>query len=152
MMNFDGGVLGLALGAKQNTSQSLTDAAHEAAVADGVLLHALDANGARDKKAGLRRGKWTPEEEGYANRLIAEFKVTLLTSHATRHTSHATRHTSHVTRHSLHLSRHLHRSVCVHVNAHTLAFPSFFTHSAHLSSLGLTYRAQRHDSLSCYVL
>ena len=30
------------------------------------------------QKNGLRRGKWTPEEEAYANRLIVEFKSGLL--------------------------------------------------------------------------
>jgi hypothetical protein len=29
----------------------------------------------KKKANGLRRGKWTSEEEGYANRLIHEFKV-----------------------------------------------------------------------------
>lgn len=37
-------------------------------------------NSAGGKKKGppLRRGKWTPEEEAYANRLIQEFKAGLL--------------------------------------------------------------------------
>lgn len=37
-------------------------------------------NGGGGKKKGppLRRGKWTPEEEAYANRLIQEFKAGLL--------------------------------------------------------------------------
>lgn len=33
---------------------------------------------ANRRKAPLRRGKWTPEEEAYANRLIQEFKAGLL--------------------------------------------------------------------------
>ncbi len=33
---------------------------------------------AHRRKAPLRRGKWTPEEEAYANRLIQEFKAGLL--------------------------------------------------------------------------
>ena len=36
-----------------------------------VPIHVQDSN-------GLRRGKWTPEEENYANRLIQEFKSGLL--------------------------------------------------------------------------
>ena len=39
----------------------------------------LTDSGAEDqKKLPLRRGKWTPEEEAYANRLIQEFKSGLL--------------------------------------------------------------------------
>ncbi len=34
--------------------------------------------GEEQKKQPLRRGKWTPEEEAYANRLIQEFKAGLL--------------------------------------------------------------------------
>jgi hypothetical protein len=34
--------------------------------------------GGKKKGLPLRRGKWTPEEEGYANRLIQEFKAGLL--------------------------------------------------------------------------
>jgi hypothetical protein len=34
--------------------------------------------GGKKKGAPLRRGKWTPEEEAYANRLIQEFKAGLL--------------------------------------------------------------------------
>ena len=61
-------------------ASTLEHAAKEAAVADGVLI--LDANSKsqqqaefKPKKMGLRRGKWTGEEEGYANRLIMEFKA-----------------------------------------------------------------------------
>lgn len=79
-------------------------AAHSAAQADGLLPSNIDgmskasasalqqarsaiaaSNGgggrmAEGKKKGppLRRGKWTPEEEAYANRLIQEFKAGLL--------------------------------------------------------------------------
>lgn len=35
-------------------------------------------NGGKKKGPPLRRGKWTPEEEDYANRLIMEFKAGLL--------------------------------------------------------------------------
>lgn len=55
----------------------LESAAQEAAVADGLIpgepndLKAI-------KKPSLRRGKWTVEEESYANRLIYEFKLGLL--------------------------------------------------------------------------
>lgn len=37
-----------------------------------------DSMGEEQKKQPLRRGKWTPEEEAYANRLIQEFKAGLL--------------------------------------------------------------------------
>lgn len=37
-----------------------------------------DSLGEEQKKQPLRRGKWTPEEEAYANRLIQEFKAGLL--------------------------------------------------------------------------
>eukprot|EP00985_Skeletonema_marinoi_P019540 scaffold11241_cov148-Skeletonema_marinoi.AAC.9 len=37
-----------------------------------------DSVGEEQKKQPLRRGKWTPEEEAYANRLIQEFKAGLL--------------------------------------------------------------------------
>lgn len=62
-------------------STSVEAAAVEAAVADGLI----PANGIykndeslKFKKASLRRGKWTTEEEYYANRLIYEFKLGLL--------------------------------------------------------------------------
>lgn len=58
---------------------SLEIAAHDAAIADGLIS---GSNGKtvenKMKKAGLRRGKWTTEEELYANRLIQEFKSGLL--------------------------------------------------------------------------
>ena len=66
---------------------SLESAAHDAAVADGLISKTAAAaahNAAsassdmKSKKAGLRRGKWTAEEETYANRLISEFKAGLL--------------------------------------------------------------------------
>ena len=60
------------------TTHSLEAAAHEAAIADGVLANGLDMNDIKNRKAGLRRGKWTAEEECYANRLIQEFKSGLL--------------------------------------------------------------------------
>ena len=57
-------------------------AAMEAAAADGVaplaLNHKIKEEGVKGKKAGLRRGKWTTEEENYASRLIQEFKSGLL--------------------------------------------------------------------------
>lgn len=83
----------------------LLQAAHSAAAADGLqesmtdgsafakqhnlgLDHALaaasnqaasrKAPGGKKKGPPLRRGKWTPEEEAYANRLIQEFKAGLL--------------------------------------------------------------------------
>lgn len=60
---------------------SLEAAAHEAALEDGVLSgYGQNRNDDifKSKKAGLRRGKWTTEEESYANRLIYEFKLGLL--------------------------------------------------------------------------
>lgn len=58
---------------------NLEAVAHEAALADGLIS---DQSGKQEsqklKKAGLRRGKWTTEEEFYANRLIYEFKLGLL--------------------------------------------------------------------------
>jgi len=58
---------------------SLEMAAHDAALTDG-LIHpqGMKINENKTKKLGLRRGKWTPEEEYYANRLIQEFKSGLL--------------------------------------------------------------------------
>ena len=61
---------------------SLESAAHDAAVEDGVLspygqnIRADELF--KTKKTGLKRGKWTSEEEIYANRLIFEFKLGLL--------------------------------------------------------------------------
>ena len=67
------------------TVSAVEKAAREAAVADGLvaadeaaLTKAAEAAMNRAKKAGLRRGKWTTEEEYYANRLIYEFKLGLL--------------------------------------------------------------------------
>ena len=60
---------------------SLEEAAHDAAIEDGVLSGYGAGRGDdlfKSKKAGLRRGKWTTEEEAYANRLIYEFKLGLL--------------------------------------------------------------------------
>eukprot|EP00934_Nitzschia_sp_Nitz4_P005297 Nitzschia sp. Nitz4//scaffold209_size42451//33849//36188//NITZ4_007363-RA/size42451-snap-gene-0.49-mRNA-1//-1//CDS//3329541715//5287//frame0 len=77
----------------------LMQAAQSAAQADGVLANgggdmsdvmqqqmlmmqkkSMNSGPANNKKKGpaLRRGKWTPEEEAYANRLIQEFKAGLL--------------------------------------------------------------------------
>eukprot|EP01038_Epipyxis_sp_PR26KG_P005265 gene5265-7316_t len=68
---------------------SLEAAAHEAALEDGLIAPPSKKDGVgssasvnldqmKMKKAGLRRGKWTTEEEFYANRLIYEFKLGLL--------------------------------------------------------------------------
>lgn len=58
---------------------SVETAAVEAAVADGLITaNGLYVSDEKAKKAGLRRGKWTSEEEFYANRLIYEFKLGLL--------------------------------------------------------------------------
>jgi len=58
---------------------SVEAAAMEAAMADGLIsANGLYTTDEKVKKAGLRRGKWTSEEEAYANRLIYEFKQGLL--------------------------------------------------------------------------
>lgn len=58
---------------------NLEAVAHEAALADGLISdQAGKQESQKIKKAGLRRGKWTSEEEFYANRLIYEFKLGLL--------------------------------------------------------------------------
>jgi hypothetical protein len=57
---------------------SLEAAAHEAAIEDGLISLNGKSNDLKSKKSGLRRGKWTTEEESYANRLIFEFKLGLL--------------------------------------------------------------------------
>jgi hypothetical protein len=62
-------------------TSSVQEAAKEAAVADGLISSGPTASsddGAKARKASLRRGKWTTEEEFYANRLIYEFKLGLL--------------------------------------------------------------------------
>ena len=64
------------------STANLTAAAMEAAFEDGVLdggdVNQLSEAAIKSRKAGLRRGKWTIEEENYANRLIREFKLGLL--------------------------------------------------------------------------
>ena len=55
---------------------SIVEAGYEAAAADGVALGGQKEG--KNKRVGLRRGKWTTEEENYANRLIQEFKSGLL--------------------------------------------------------------------------
>ena len=63
-----------------NSTLKLEAAGHEAAVADGLLSSCgfFSAESGKTKKTQLRRGKWTAEEELYANRLIYEFKLGLL--------------------------------------------------------------------------
>jgi hypothetical protein len=65
-------------GVEENTAISLREAALAAALEDGLVPEALGAPVASHLKAGLRRGKWSSEEEAYANRLIVEFKLGLL--------------------------------------------------------------------------
>ena len=61
------------------SSANLEAAAREAAMEDGVLAPgSFKGDPSRSRKVGLRRGKWTAEEESYANRLILEFKLGLL--------------------------------------------------------------------------
>jgi hypothetical protein len=74
-------------------TESMREAANEASIADGVISsssypqnndshpshsHINSAPENKIKKTELRRGKWTPEEEAYANRLIEEFKNGML--------------------------------------------------------------------------
>jgi hypothetical protein len=59
----------------QVLTDSMREAAQEASIADGVVT---DSSGLKTNKGDLRRGKWTPEEESYANRLIEEFKAGML--------------------------------------------------------------------------
>jgi hypothetical protein len=54
---------------------SIQEAGEAAAYADGVAGSHKEG---KIKQMGLRRGKWTLEEENYANRLIHEFKSGLL--------------------------------------------------------------------------
>jgi hypothetical protein len=64
---------------EQQVINSLESAAHEAALADGLIApDASSSSENKSKKSDLRRGKWTTEEEQYANRLIFEFKLGLL--------------------------------------------------------------------------
>ncbi len=67
-------------GDEMNLTSSLETAALEAAVADGLIQHNTMNPKVEQKlkKADLRRGKWTTEEENYSNRLISEFKLGLL--------------------------------------------------------------------------
>ena len=56
--------------------QSIQAAGHEAAIEDGVVDGTDRATKADVRPTqGLRRGKWTTEEEEYSNRLIHEFKM-----------------------------------------------------------------------------
>jgi len=55
-------------------TDSMREAAQEASIEDGVASGGPVAYNKRE----IRRGKWTPEEEAYANRLIEEFKAGLL--------------------------------------------------------------------------
>jgi hypothetical protein len=54
---------------QQQQQQMMQQAKNKASAASG---------GGKKKGPPLRRGKWTPEEEAYANRLIQEFKAGLL--------------------------------------------------------------------------
>ena len=56
--------------------ESLELAAINAAIEDGVLVdYNSKERSTTTTTTNLRRGKWTPEEEAYANRLIFEFKL-----------------------------------------------------------------------------
>jgi hypothetical protein len=55
---------------------SIEEAGYEAAAADDLSVGRMKEGKLR--RMGLRRGKWTTEEENYANRLIQEFKSGLL--------------------------------------------------------------------------
>lgn len=71
----------------QILTDTMREAANEASMADGVISYSHGNNQNQHsssnpenkmKKLDLRRGKWTPEEEAYANRLIEEFKNGML--------------------------------------------------------------------------
>jgi hypothetical protein len=77
----------------QILTETMREAANEASIADGVISSTSSYQQDNDshsnssqnlienkngKKLELRRGKWTPEEEAYANRLIEEFKNGML--------------------------------------------------------------------------
>eukprot|EP00602_Paraphysomonas_sp_CaronLab_P012719 CAMPEP_0185038102 /NCGR_PEP_ID=MMETSP1103-20130426/33334_1 /TAXON_ID=36769 /ORGANISM="Paraphysomonas bandaiensis, Strain Caron Lab Isolate" /LENGTH=670 /DNA_ID=CAMNT_0027576379 /DNA_START=87 /DNA_END=2099 /DNA_ORIENTATION=- len=55
----------------------MREAAHAASIEDG-LTKSNDYTDHISTKQTIRRGKWSPEEEAYANRLIEEFKSGLL--------------------------------------------------------------------------
>lgn len=55
---------------------NMGDAAYAASLADGVTKNGRKQTSS--DKVSLRRGKWTPEEEHFALRLIEEFKAGLL--------------------------------------------------------------------------
>lgn len=63
-------------------TESMREAAEEASIADGVFVSANDLGAvpakSNQKKQDLRRGKWTPEEEAFATRLIEDFRAGLL--------------------------------------------------------------------------
>ena len=66
---------------QQQQQQQAALAAQVAASANNTVSAAGGGGGGGNNKkkgAPLRRGKWTPEEEAYANRLIQEFKAGLL--------------------------------------------------------------------------
>ena len=65
-----------ALQRQQLQQQARTMAAVQNARA--MQLQQQQSAGGKKKGPPLRRGKWTPEEEAYANRLIQEFKAGLL--------------------------------------------------------------------------
>lgn len=80
-----------AIGASSNINKNSTalnqmladmDPPNQATSQDGLSRKpssiTTDSGGEEQKKQPLRRGKWTPEEEAYANRLIQEFKAGLL--------------------------------------------------------------------------
>jgi hypothetical protein len=62
----------------QILTDTMREAANEASLADGVISYGTVTTHDNAKKSDLRRGKWTPEEEAYANRLIEEFKNGML--------------------------------------------------------------------------
>jgi hypothetical protein len=62
----------------QILTDTMREAANEASLADGVISYGTVTAHDNAKKSDLRRGKWTPEEEAYANRLIEEFKNGML--------------------------------------------------------------------------
>jgi hypothetical protein len=77
-MEYNDNERGARLAHNMSTS-NLEAAAVEAAIADGILKgNKMTSEAMRSKKSGVRRGKWTAEEESYSNQLIYEFKAGLL--------------------------------------------------------------------------
>lgn len=73
-----GGPHGMSQASATALQQARSAIAAAAQNKSGAQHHGGAAGGGKKKGPPLRRGKWTPEEEAYANRLIQEFKAGLL--------------------------------------------------------------------------